>query len=215
MHGNLVVRVVRSRGNSWEYDPSSLASAYSISSSFSPWRVAAATTSGHNSDMGRSFVPGLVAALAGLSIASSTLADVSGHERSTVILRAAGQTSSVEHVPNAIAADVQVGTIARSALRAELARGIGRFLQNVKTEAVLSRGHFMGWRILSLFAKRPDVQVKGISAGDVLLRVNGQSIERPEEFKDVWDSLETAKELVLEIERQGQPSTLHYRIVEG
>ena len=130
------------------------------------------------------------------------------------MLRAHGHTSSIEHAADALNPTVQVATIPRALLRAELTRGIGRFLQNVKTEAVLSHGHFVGWRLLSLFPKRPDVHVQGIQTGDVLVRVNGVSIERPEDFKSVWDSLETAKELVLEIEREGQPSALHYTIVD-
>lgn len=199
---------------SWLYEPSSLASAYFISSSFLPCRVAAATTSGHNSDMGRSFVLGLTAAVAGLSIASVSHAEQLGQERSTLLLRANGHTSSVEHVAGSPDPVVRVGTIARSALRAELARGIGRFLQNVKTEAVLSHGHFVGWRMLALFPKRPEVHVQGIKAGDVLVRVNGVSVERPEDFKSIWDTLDTAKELVLDIEREGHPSALHYTIVD-
>lgn len=200
------------------YEPSSLASAYFISSSFLPCRVAAATTSGHNSDMGRSFVLGLTAAAVGLSIASVSHAEQAGQERGTLILRANGHASSIEHVRSterdALGPVVRAGTIARGALRAELARGIGRFLQNVKTEAVLSHGHFVGWKMLALFPKRPDVHVQGIKPGDVLIRVNGVSVERPEDFKSVWDTLDTAKELVLEIERDGQPSALHYAIVD-
>jgi|GEM_PF-2992348 len=164
--------------------------------------------------MGRSFVLGLTAAVAGLSIASVSHAEQLGQERSTLLLRANGHTSSVEHVAGSPDPVVRVGTIARSALRAELARGIGRFLQNVKTEAVLSHGHFVGWRMLALFPKRPEVHVQGIKAGDVLVRVNGVSVERPEDFKSIWDTLDTAKELVLDIEREGHPSALHYTIVD-
>jgi type II secretory pathway component PulC len=161
---------------------------------------------------------GLAAVVTSLSIASISQADHAGRERTTVILRANGHTSSVERVRSSdrdsLGLDVQAGSIARTALRAELVRGIGRFLQNVKTEAVLSHGHFVGWRLLALFPKRPDVHVLGIKTGDVLTRVNGQSVERPEDFKAVWDALETAKELALEIERDGQPSTFHYSIVD-
>lgn len=164
--------------------------------------------------MGRSFVLGLTAAVAGLSIASVSHAEHVGQERATLVLRASGHTSSIEHVAGSPEPVVRVGTIARSALRAELARGIGRFLQNVKTEAVLSHGHFVGWRMLALFPKRPDVQVQGIKAGDVLVRVNGVSVERPEDFKSIWDTLDTAKELILDIEREGHPSALHYAIVD-
>jgi type II secretory pathway component PulC len=44
------------------------------------------------------------------------------------------------------------------------------------------------------------------------MRVNGRSIERPEDFKSIWDSLSDATQLVLDIERDGKPSTLRYTI---
>jgi type II secretory pathway component PulC len=168
--------------------------------------------------MSRSVVLGLTAAVTCLSLAGVSQADHAAGERATVIIRATGHTGSIEHVRStdrdALAPDVLAGSISRNELRAELGRGIGRFLQNVKTEAVLSHGHFIGWRVLALFPKRTDVQVKGIKAGDVLVKVNGQSVERPEDFKSIWDSLDTAKELILDIERDGQPSALRYSIVD-
>src|SRR5262245_54902045 len=104
--------------------------------------------------MGRSFVVGLAAMVAGLSIAIISQADHAALECITLLVLANGQASAVEHVRNTdLALEVQAGSITRSALRAELSRGIGRFLQNVKTEAVLSHGHFVGWRLLALFPK--------------------------------------------------------------
>jgi hypothetical protein len=155
--------------------------------------------------------------LSGLLTASVALADRAPVEASTLLVRAWGQAGTVErlHASTAegLADEVRVGTISRARIHAELTRGIGRFLGDVRVEAVLSRRHFVGWRLLSLFSARPEVQVQGIQAGDVLLRVNGASIERPEAFKAVWDSLYTADELVLEIERSGQHAKLHYKIV--
>ena len=39
-----------------------------------------------------------------------------------------------------------------------------------------------------------------------------KTIERPEQFKTLWDSLASASELVLDIERDGRPSRLRYVI---
>jgi type II secretory pathway component PulC len=167
--------------------------------------------------MSRSFVLGLSALTAGLLATNVTLADHSAIPQSTAIVRAQGHAGSVEalHSAHALATELQAGSITRSELRAELANGIGRFLQNVRVQAVLSHGEFLGWRLLALFPKRPDVHVQVLKAGDVLLRINGESIERPESFKAVFDSLTNAKELVLDIERDGQASTLRYSIVDA
>jgi S1-C subfamily serine protease len=112
-----------------------------------------------------------------------------------------------------LALEVNAGVIPRAAWRAELARGIGFFLRQVRTEPALARGRFVGWRVLGLFAGRTDVNVLVLRPGDTVMRVNGQSVERPEDFKLVWDSLATALELVLDIQRGGRSSKLHYTIV--
>lgn len=113
-----------------------------------------------------------------------------------------------------LAAEVNAGVIPRGLLEAVLAQGISRFLQDVRTEPEIVKGRFAGWRILSLFPRRSDVHVAVLRPGDTVRRANGQSIERPEAFKSVWDSMATANELVLDIERAGRPSKLRYTIAD-
>jgi type II secretory pathway component PulC len=57
-------------------------------------------------------------------------------------------------------------------------------------------------------------RVGALQRGDTVMRVNGQDIERPEQFKEVWDKLAAQPELVLLVQREGRESELHYRIVE-
>lgn len=109
---------------------------------------------------------------------------------------------------------VAAGEIPRAALRAELERGIGRFLRQVRTKPAIVRGRFAGWRLVELFKKRPEIRVRRLRAGDTVTRVNGRSLERPEQLKYVWDSLATAPELVIEIERDSRRCQLHYAIVD-
>ena len=120
---------------------------------------------------------------------------------------------SLETEPK-LAVEVNAGVISRASLRAELARGIGRFLREVRTEPAFSRGRFVGWRVLELFPKRPEIRVQVLRPGDTVVRVNGRSVERPEEFKQVWDSLADAREIVLEIVRDARPSKLRYTIAD-
>lgn len=166
--------------------------------------------------MGRSFVLGLSVAAAGLLPTFGVFADQAPIEHASVLVRAWGTSGEIEPISRSerqpLAPVVQAGTIPRAALQAELARGAGRFLQQVKTKAVVSHNHFVGWRVVSLFQGRSDVHVRVLQPGDTILRVNGESVERPEAFKAVWDSLVDAKELVLEIERDGVHSALHYTI---
>jgi hypothetical protein len=121
-----------------------------------------------------------------------------------------------EPAPPGTVQSVQAGGIPRAALLTVLSGGVGRFLQQVRAEAKVESGRFVGWRIVKLFGE--DLSSPPSSAalrpGDVVLRVNGQSIERPEQFKNVWDSLATASEIVLQSEREGAPRELRYRIVD-
>jgi hypothetical protein len=111
-------------------------------------------------------------------------------------------------------AQVEGGEIPRATVLAVLSSGIGRFLQKIPVEAHLVKGRFKGWRLLQLFDVEPGTERGVLHAGDTVLRVNGQSIERPEQFKNVWDSMATQSELLLLVERAGKQSEVRYRIVE-
>lgn len=112
-------------------------------------------------------------------------------------------------------AQLDAGDIPRPMLLAVLSGGVGRFLQNVQLEPQLDRGRFVGWRVVALFERTPELKQRSVlRAGDTVSRVNGQSIERPEQFKNVWDSLATESQLVLSVTRGGKQSQVRYRIVD-
>ena len=114
-----------------------------------------------------------------------------------------------------LADDVDGGEISRATVIAVLSQGIGRFLQRVRTEPVLSAGRFSGWRILSFPAGgAPGLHSGALLEGDTVLRVNGHSIERPEQFKNVWDSMATESQVVLLVQRAGKQGQVRYRIVD-
>ncbi len=102
----------------------------------------------------------------------------------------------------------QAGEIQRTKLLAVLSQGVGRFLQRVRVSGLRdAQRRFLGWQIDQLLDR--DV----IQPGDVLLRVNGQSVEHPEQLKSVWDSLVVSSELVFTIRRNEQQSDVRYLIV--
>jgi type II secretory pathway component PulC len=139
----------------------------------------------------------------------------------TGILRARGKTAKIVDPPRRserlpvdepLPLEMNAGVISRAVLQGELASGIGRFLQQVRAEPNVTRGRFVGWRVITLFPNRSDIQVQVLRPGDTVKRVNGQSIERPEQFKALWDAMATASELVLDIQRDGRSSRLRYTI---
>jgi hypothetical protein len=129
-------------------------------------------------------------------------------------LRISRRTLETLGEDNSLAPEVNAGVISRAAFQAELARGIGSFLRQVRTEPAFVRGRFTGWRVLDLFSRRTDVHVQVLRPGDTVSRVNGHAVERPEEFKALWDSLAKASELVLDIQRAGHASKLRYAIAD-
>jgi type II secretory pathway component PulC len=110
---------------------------------------------------------------------------------------------------------VQAGAIPRDSLVKVLDRGIARFLQQVDTRPLVAQGRFVGWKLLAFFPGHELLGDGAVKAGDTVLRVNGRSIERPESFKTVWDSLYTARELRVLLLRQGRVYELRYAIAQG
>lgn len=99
--------------------------------------------------------------------------------------------------------------IRRSALLALQQRGGQHFIQLVRARPYLTNNRFRGWRII-------DYRGPGrLSPGDIVLRVNEQSIERPEEFIAVWDSMVDRDTLVVELVRAGARHTLSFPIVDA
>jgi len=100
------------------------------------------------------------------------------------------------------------GGIARLQLKSYVRQGPHRFIQQVRVRPTFRGGRFFGWRIQSYGGPGP------VKTGDVVTRVNGKSLERPEQFMKVWENLVAEPELVVELVRSGQPVTLRYPIVD-
>ena len=106
------------------------------------------------------------------------------------------------------------GAIARADLEIVLDAGLGRFLQGVGTEPHLDDGQFVGFRLTRLYPADPRFENIDLRPGDTVLRVNGQSIERPEQALQVWHGLRVASELMIAYLRDGEPRELRFAIVD-
>jgi type II secretory pathway component PulC len=123
---------------------------------------------------------------------------------------AAAAPGHVDKVATALPANA----IARSAVQAVLSAGPGAFLQSVAIDdhPVFLGGKFHGFRIAALQGD----SWKGVDLrpGDVVTRINGFSIEHPEEAAEAFYSLRVASELRVEYERDGEPRELRFGIVD-
>jgi len=102
-----------------------------------------------------------------------------------------------------------VGALERKGLIVIIDQGLGRVLARLKLSPVMRSGRFAGFRVTQV---DPAWAASGIEVGDVLLRLNGQSIERPEQAQEAFESLRVASEVALEIMRGEQKRALRYRV---
>jgi type II secretory pathway component PulC len=105
--------------------------------------------------------------------------------------------------------DGYLGVIERQGLVAIVDQGLGRFLQHLRLEPAMANGKFGGFRVASV---DPAWKGAGIESGDVITRLNGQPIERPEQAMAAFESLRTASELSVDFTRGGAPANLRLRI---
>ncbi len=122
-------------------------------------------------------------------------------------------TAESEPVP-AYEPPVTSGSILRAELMPVLDAGLGRFLQGVVTEPRLEDGEFVGFEIVSLYPDDPRFARLDLQPGDVVTRVNGQSIERPEHAIAVWSGLRVASQLLVEYLHEGEARELRFEIVD-
>jgi type II secretory pathway component PulC len=100
--------------------------------------------------------------------------------------------------------------LTRAALGETLAAGPGAFLGRIRVRAVGEKGVFRGWVILALW---PGARTE-LQPGDVVRRLNGRILERPEDVTALWEALRVAPEIVVDYERGGQPRVYRVPIVE-
>ena len=112
----------------------------------------------------------------------------------------------------AAAMPAKTTSLRRSQVKQGIARGLGYFLQNVSVEdyPVMRGSKFYGFKIKDINAELG----VDLRPGDVVTRVNGLSIEHPEEADAAMRSLEKAPSLRVDFERDGKPKTLELPITE-
>lgn len=100
------------------------------------------------------------------------------------------------------AASAPTGRLARAEVDAIVTeKGPPWLFQRVVPEEVFVNGKFAGWRILSMPKEWESLDLK---PGDVVTRVNGMELERPEDVWRAWTSVLVASELKIAYERGGK-----------
>jgi S1-C subfamily serine protease len=106
------------------------------------------------------------------------------------------------------------GQLRRAALIRLIDAGLPRWMQGVEGDRMLAKHRFQGWLIKSLYPNDPCYRDIDLRPGDVVQKVNGKSIEKPEQAFDVVESLRSAPGIVVELLRDGKPQRITIAIVD-
>ena len=102
-------------------------------------------------------------------------------------------------------------TIPRYILEVIQAQGPGRFLQRVPVVPYRQETEFIGFQILELFPGE-GLRIQSIQKGDVVTKINGKRVDRPEQFMKLFEELHLWNQVSIQFERQGVPMNVVYHI---
>ena len=109
----------------------------------------------------------------------------------------------------------KVGTVSRRDVQSAIADGPGAFLAHVELEdqPAFKDGRFYGFRIAKLVPAGYWIGID-LLPGDVIAKINGLPLEKPDHAIAIMRGLEKAKEIRVELERAGALRELVIPIVE-
>lgn len=96
------------------------------------------------------------------------------------------------------------GELERARLKQVLDRGPQRFIASLQVAAHLEGKRFVGFRIEGFAPDSPLVNSRAVQPGDVILKVNREPLERPDQFMRAWEVVGSADTLEVELLRAGQ-----------
>lgn len=120
----------------------------------------------------------------------------------------ARMTSTVDHDP----VPIIEGVVARSKVEAVFARGPQYVAASVQVAPAFEDRRFLGFQVLSLTRGSVFADSMGIRPGDIILRVNDESIERPELFMRAWEVVRQAPHIDVRLRREGEDRRYRWRI---
>ncbi|MGH7282836.1 MAG: hypothetical protein ACRELY_15025 [Polyangiaceae bacterium] len=123
--------------------------------------------------------------------------------------------SSTQTTTTAASEDPPTSVLHRADVHRVVSKGLGAFLTRLTLDdqpAMNKDGKFVGFRIAAL--QGDGWRGVDLKPGDVVTKVNGFSIERPEQALEAFQSLDVASELRVDLQRDGAPHELRYAIVD-
>ncbi len=110
-------------------------------------------------------------------------------------------------------AQAECGTVSRDELDSVIVAGPQTFISGIEVEAAKEGKRFLGFRFLSFFPESPLAKSKVLLPGDIILSVNGQRLERPEHYMQIWEHLKEREIIELKMIRGSETLTHCWRVV--
>lgn len=105
------------------------------------------------------------------------------------------------------------GRLTRAEVQAVLERGPQRFIAGLRVAPHMVGGRFVGFRIEAIAPESPLVNGRAVVPGDVVVSVNGESVERPEQFMRAWEVVKGADRLEVLLLRGDRRLLYRWKIV--
>jgi hypothetical protein len=143
----------------------------------------------------------------GTATTRSSLSSGAGQPRDGAVSEATGDSGRHGRTP---------GPLSRAEVEGLVSRGLAAFLATIRVSPVISNDRFVGFRLdaaqdlSSWRASGADVRL-----GDVIVRVNGIRIERPEQALWAFEGLRAASSIEVEVLREGSLVTIRSPILGG
>ena len=119
------------------------------------------------------------------------------------------RAAAAESAPGADSAtSPREGKIARADLNRVLDAGPGAFLARTEVKARLAKGQFRGWQVV----RSPYAKID-IVPGDVVLSINGRTLEHPVDLERLWRDLRAANAIDVDVDRGGRKFALRFSVV--
>ena len=120
--------------------------------------------------------------------------------------------SAKDELPDPPSAEGGTPTLLRAEVDRVVEGGAGRLLAQVRVQPAFRSSRFLGYRVEEILATDSRFRPPHLRPGDVILRVNGFKIGRPEQFIQAFESLRDADEVVFDLWREARRVRLVYPI---
>jgi len=100
-----------------------------------------------------------------------------------------------------VPARVVENQLKQSVLEQVLDVGPQRFISSLRVDPAFDGKRFVGYRLIGFTPDSPVAAGRSVVSGDIIVAVNGLSLERPDQFMKAWQSLRGKPHLDILIRR--------------